>query len=370
MENQEYRKFENISQRAAYAYLQAQAELRVGQAQAFGLQQMTAWAEQQGALYAFFKDLYVSLYTDPGRFGLPLSADLSLAENEPNAKDKKQQVKKLLDKPRAMIDAGLNFLMLAGVKGVLEGQALHLDGYQEIVKQSKIGKKFLEALAAEGLLISATNGGCSITHARFPQMMPALKSFATRCAAFENERLGKIQFARCDQAAGVDEIPSALDLYRAFEGDEYDRLLRLHAYFTGRGYQHEVEAWNASGWVVKYQGSRKVKSTPLFEVGFDDRYTRPLRVQIKCASTGRIAGLLAGQSQALQDDFMSRVYPCQGNKCGWCRNNKTLGPTTFIRNGEPVTVCWYSNGDVKVFDDRMEALIMEYEQMHTRLAAG
>src|SRR5512138_2310970 len=75
-------------------------------------------------LNTFFDDLYETLYSDPERFGLPLSADICIGEDEPDPKEKKQAVKRQLDKPRGMIMAGLDFLQRAGAQGRLNGAAL------------------------------------------------------------------------------------------------------------------------------------------------------------------------------------------------------------------------------------------------------
>lgn len=361
-------RFDSAAQRAAYSYLRAQADLKFDEMPSLGIRQMTTHAQELGSLHAFFKDMYSSLYRDPEQFGLPLVEDQSLTEDEPDAKDKKQQVKKLLDKPRGMINAGLDFLMLIGQQGILESQSLYVDGYEALVKQSKVSKKFLEGLEKVGMKVSPSNGGKRIENTQHPLMMPALKVFAEHCAAYRNALLGKAQFARCDLRAGIDTIPQPMELYRAFDGEVAERVVHLHEYFTGKGYQTEVTVTSPFAWLVQYQGSRKIKASPMFQVGYDDRYARPMRMQIKCASTNRIAPLLPKQSQALQDDFMRRVFRCQGDKCGWCRNKKTLGPTMMIYRGEEVIACWYSNPDVAVLDEGMVALIKEYEQMHTRLA--
>ena len=97
------RDFANISQRAAASYLKSLAEPGLG---------------AEGELHAFFKALYINLYEHPELFGLPLDADTSIAENEPDAKEKKHAVKRLLDKPKVMIAAGLDFLMLAGSREI------------------------------------------------------------------------------------------------------------------------------------------------------------------------------------------------------------------------------------------------------------
>ena len=201
-------------------------------------------------------------------------------------------------------------------------------------------------------------------------MLAARQTLAVSCAAYESSGMGKFQFARCDFSAAQSRTPAAVDLYRVFDGDEYRRVMELHGYFEGKKYKAAVEGAGHSAWVVKYQGDRKAKATPLFQIAYDDRYARPLRMLIKCASTTRIADRLPQQSPSLQEDFMQRTYACRGDECGWCRNRKSLGPTTLTLLGETRKVCWYSNPDIHEFNDETVEVIREYEQMHAGLAPG
>jgi hypothetical protein len=316
-------------------------------------------------LHTFFKQLYDSLYDQPERFGLPQDADLSIAEVEVNAKEKKQEVKRRLDKPRGMIMAGLDFLRLAGAQGSLEGQALEIDGgYAALVKQSKISKKFFGGLESVGMTLTVVKDCARLKNKLYPQMMAGLRELARGCTAFRDAEMGKFQFARCDFSLR----PEPADLYNAFTGQEYALVMKLHEFFSQKGYKTTCEVNGSLAWVVKYQGSRKVKATPLFQIDYDDRHARPLRMQIKCASAQRIAGLLPQQSQLLQYDFSQRGYACRGDECGWCRNNKTLGPTEVTFNGETRTICWYVNPDIREINEDTVELVREYEQLHAQLA--
>lgn len=362
--------YANISQRAASSYLKSMAEFTFVQMEGGGLQQGEEMAVSQRVLHAFFKVLYANLYERPGLFGLPLSEDSSIAEDEPNAKDKKQEVNRMLKKPKAMIASGLDFLMLAGLNGNLEGQALNLNGFGALIKQSKVGRKFLQGFESAGLTISEANDTAVLMNTQFPQMMAALRALAASCAVYESEKLGKYQFAHCDFRTLQNVNPEVMELYRIFVGADYGRLVKLHEYFCDKKYKTQSEIYGPSGWMVKYQGDRKVKATPLFQVEYDDRYARPLRMYIKCASTQRLTELLPKQSQRLQDDFMRRAVKCRGDECGWCRNQKTLGPSKVEYNGEWKELCWYTFPDIHEFNEDTVVLIQQYEQMHARLASG
>jgi hypothetical protein len=346
--------YANISQRAAVSFLRLLAA-------------PSSAAGEIIELHAFFKSLYSSLYQHPEQFGLPLGADLFIDENEPNPKDKKQEVKRRLDKPRGMIVAGLDFLRLAGTQGRLEGQALLLDGYTTALKQTKVNKAFLCGLGSLGLTLSVSGDTARLHSDRCPHLPNALQAFARCCAAFRDAEMGRFQFARCDERALRQASPDPVEVYRVFNDQDYGLVMQLHEFFIQKGYKVAFEGNGFLAWIAKYQGNRKVKATPLFEINFDDRYARPLRLQIKCASTQRIAGLLPQQSQLLRDDFSRRVNFCRGDECGWCRNSKILGPTVMEINGEPRTVCWYTNPDIHELNQETVELVREYEQMHMQL---
>jgi hypothetical protein len=356
--------FVNISQRAVSSYLKSLTDFMPVPAEG----ENEASEQEQRDLHAFFQALYSNLYVQPESFGLPVGPDSSIAEDEPNAKEKKQAVKRLLDKPRKMIATGLDFLMQAGTKGSLEEGALRLENYAATLEQSGVKKKYLAGLDATGLAIALNGDRAVFTSSRFAAMMPALQALATRCAAYPDQNLGRFLFACCDFRALGGYKPQALDLYRAFDDPARERVTDLHAYFSDQSYKTEIGIHAPFAWNVKYQGDRKIKATPLFQVDYDDRYSRPLRMQIKCASTQRLAALLPKQPQLLRDDFMRRANICRGDECNWCQNQKTLGSTTLELNGETRTFCWYTNPDVRELDDNTVELIRQYERMHAELA--
>jgi hypothetical protein len=359
--------FANISQRAVSSYLKALTEFNfiAGTMESKGVQEVQNMVQSQAALHSFFTILYANLYECPDLFGLPLTEDASIEEDEPNTKDRKQAVKRLLDKPKAMIQSGLDFLMLAGTQGRIEEQALILDGASAAIKQAKVGKKFIQGFESAGLTVAIKGEIAEMSNAQFPQMMVALQALAKACAGYEDEWLGKYLFASCDFRALDNYQPTPMDLYRYFDGEESALVLQLHEYFDQKDYKTEVGIHAPWAWVIKYQGSRKVKATPLFQIDYDDRHARPLRMQIKCASSSRIIDLLPHQSQALQKDFFNRVYTC--GDCGWCRNNKTLGPSVLEYQGESKKVCWFVNGDIHEINQDTVELIEEYELMHAEL---
>ncbi len=317
---------------------------------------------------AFWGQMYEALYKSPERFGLPLTPDLWIAEDEPNAKERKQAVLQKIKKPRTLILQGLEFLRLAGLRGHLENGKWLVPDFSELCKEAGVSKKFLDGLAGIGLAIIPSGEAAEMTCQAFPAMPVGLSRLAQQCSQVEDERLRAFCFARCDfKVSGRAYQPAALDLYAGFDAQEAQLAAEIHRMFIGRGFQTILDANGPFAWVVKYQGDRKVKGTPFFEVQYEERYADPMRLNLKCASTNRLIDLLPLQAESLQADFVRRVYPCNGDRCNWCRNQKTLGPSVLRYGGSERVVCWYSNGDIQERDAGVLELIGLYADMHEKL---
>jgi hypothetical protein len=353
--------FDNISQRAAATYRKLLAVF------CYVLVEGVTESSQR-ALYHFFQRLYDCLFEHPAWFGLPESPDDAIVEKDSSEKDKKQEMNRKLEKPRAMIAAGLEFLILAGSQGKLQGEALVVENASALIKQAKVKTAFLEGFSRAGLQVSMTGDTAVLASSDYPEMMPALAALAASCARFDPPNVGRFQFARCDLNAMRGSLPQVEDLYRAFEGQDYDRAIRLHEYFVRQNYKVILTINGLTGWLAQYQGDRKVKSSPLYQVQYDDRYAWPLQMQIKPASVSRLIDLIPGQSELLQADFARRLTDCRGDECGWCKNQKTLKPVELQLNGKTRTVCWYVWPEVYRLDDATVEVIQQYEQMHALLA--
>jgi hypothetical protein len=166
----------------------------------------------------------------------------------------------------------------------------------------------------------------------------------------------------------VNHIPSALDLYRMFIPEDFERVRELDEFLAQLDYKPVFQIYGAHGWEVQYQGKRKIKTSPLVRIEYSERHRNPLRVNIKCASTNRLIPLIYQQPERLRADFLGRTYECQDDACGWCRNKKSLGPSVYDYDGERRSICWYTNPDFSSFDDSSVALIEEYAIFHEQLA--
>lgn len=369
METQQFTgSFASAAKRVAFSYLKSLSEFCPVTPQG-DAEPQAAMHESQRDLHGFFQALYQALYDAPEVFGLPVTPDICIGgEGEQDQRDK-QEVNRKLQKPRDLIAQGLDFLLAAGTWGRLDGQDLLIVPWDEAtyLPKPRTARKFLEGMAPLGLALTVSGDRAVLRNTRFPAMMPALQAMAQRCSQHADPQMGRFHFDRCDYKALAQDEPEPLEMYRIFNAADFERIAELHAFFTGRGYKPIIEVHGVSAWVVKYQGKRTVKASPLFQVEFQDRRSNPLMVFIKCASTNRIAPLLEQQSQALQDDFLARTFRCRGADCGWCKTRKQMGPSLVHRNGEKVTVCWYSNPDVKVLDDASTDLIRQYAIMHEAL---
>jgi hypothetical protein len=323
---------------------------------------------QQRDLHNFFAALYAELFTAPEEFGLPAAAEIYLIEDHSKTGPNKTDVKKVLDKQRKVIEEGLSLLAAAAREGRVDGSALVLDpacAALETLKK-KAGKTWAKGMQRAGLVITPTAAQTAITNPRFPHMMPALQALAQSCAACPDPGLGQVFFNRCDfRALAGDFSVDALELFSIFPAVDFAWAAEMHQFFTGRGYQAQVEIGRMFFWTVKYQGKRSIKATPLFQVDFDERMLRQMHAAIKCASAPRITPLLSQQSQALRDDFAHRANTCGG--CSWCATRPHLGPVEFEYQGETRKICWYISPDIKQISPQSADLVKEYALMHESL---
>lgn len=329
-----------------------------------------ALAASEHDLHAFLQSLYAALYQAPQQFGLPLSPDMYIVGDEPDPRQYKQDVKKHLDKSKALIEQGMDFILLLGARGSLNGSALLFttEEYEAILKESKVKKPFLAGLASLGLVIFKQAAAVAVSCASHPTMLPALKLLAQACAQYQDVRLGKFNFARADfRALDGQFAPSALDLYLVFEPEEYERLTRLHRFMAEHDYHPEIQYYGMSGFEVQYQGPKKIKASPLLRVMYSYRHLDPLQVDIKCVSVNRAIPLVMNQPRFLQEDFARRLNNCNGDQCNWCQDKKGLGPSVFEFDGVQRTVCWYHNPDIAVFDEDALRLVQQYTRMHDEL---
>ncbi len=364
--------FSSASQRVANSYLRAQANLAIILPAGADAQERRSMEAAQRDLHAFFKTMYVRLFEAPADFGLPLDPDRFLEGDEQNTTQLKAELNKKFQKPRDWIAFGLDFLMLVGNEGRPDGDGLALDRQvaADFLKAAKKKKSFIDGLQATcGLRISEDEGRVSLRSELFPAMMPALKALAEACRQNPDANLGKLNFARCDFGCLVDHNhPDALDLYQIFARPDYERVKRLHDSLTELGYKPIFHIYAHMGWEVQYQGKRKIKASPLVRIQYSERCRNPLQVDIKCASADRLIPLIYHQSERLRQDFLSRTNLCREDECRWCRNKKNLGPSLYDFDGEKRAVCWYTNPDIRVFDDLSVELIEEYALFHEQLA--
>ena len=355
--------FENISQRVVVSYLDHLADFRavLPAGAPSGLEQ------SERDLHAFFEAFYTQLFNNPALFGLPVDEDAYVIIERHDTGEKAEVTRKV-KKARDLMEQCMGFLMQVGAKGTLRGTELLLDAAEvnAFAGKSKAKKQFLKGLEDAGLLIAVDGATAILRSERFPAMMPALKMLAEACAPAG--RTGELNFGRCDfRALNPGFEPEAMDLYRVFNPVDFERVSQLHAYLTELNYKPVYQYYGMSGWEVKYQGSRAKKGTPLVQIEYSERYLNQLRIFIKCAASNRILPLLADRPLFLQEDFNRRANHCNGDKCNWCANKKSLGPTEWTFKGETRTICWYTNPDVHVIDDGTVDLVKEYVLLHEAL---
>lgn len=354
--------FDTLTQRAVCSYMRALATSQIDQ--------HDGWRE----LYTFLKELYQAMYDSPALFGLPEAPDDCIREDEKDRTGHLAALNRGLKKPRDTIAIGLFFLTMIGAVGksavddVSGAQLLLVDheDYATILKDLKVKKPFLAGLAQVGLAIDRLDACVLVRSPRFPEMLHPMKGLALSSDMTEDLNLGRFNFARCKFiSAGESPEPDALELYRYFSPAAYARAARLHEYFLSQGYKPLVSVHDVHAWQVQYQGRRQVKSTPLVQIEYSERFHNPLRAQIKCASANRIAPLLSRQPRLLQADFFQRTFAC--SDCGWCKNKKNMGPSLIEFEGRQKRVCWYVLPELKELDDDAVTLVQQYAGMHEEL---
>jgi hypothetical protein len=361
-------KFTYISQRAANSYLKSLAPIMFVMPEVIVSADQAEMEASQRDLHGFFQALYQCMVSDPEVFGLSLTPDDGLDDHEENMTQRKQELNLKLKKPREVIAKALAFLMLAGDKGELQAQSLVLveADYAGFVGRPKTLKTLLAGMESAGLMIHLEAGNAVLHSERFPKMFPALQQMAQTCTRAEDAKSGRFNFARCDfQALKPGYSAPVAEIYQVFSPTDLEYVLELHQFFLERKYKTEVNLSDIYGWVVKYQGDKKIKASPLFQVEYSERFYNPLRLYVKCASTARIVPVLEQQPELLQNDFRKRIIKC--GDCGWCKNSKILGPTEYAHKDEQFKICWYTFPDVYDLGPETVQLIKQYALMHEAL---
>jgi hypothetical protein len=355
MENRE--EFDTASQRVIYSHLRSLAEI------------CTSADDSQQDLHSFFQVMYQQLYEQPKLFGLPVGADACLEYAEPDRKNKLVTVNRTLDRPRKLVNGGLDYLSGVGSAGQVDGKRMVMSAeeYRTLLSFTKVKRQFIQGLAQAGWMVEEEDAQVTIINDCFPQMMPALKALAEAARTFEDEKIGRFHFARCDfRVLQEDYTPNVIDLYSIFDAESCAYLLNLHEYLTELKYKPQVEIYGIHAWVIKYQGNRKVKASSLYQVDFMERDRDPLRVYIKCASANRLVDIMPDQPYRIQEDFYNRTFHC--SDCGWCNTRKSLGPTLLKLGEQQKRICWFVLSDLPRLDGDVVGLVKQYIDLHETLA--
>lgn len=350
--------YSSIAQRAVHTYIRA-------------LTHCVPTPVGQHALYQFFQNFYAALYAHPEQFGLPITPDGCYTAEQTNDTNTKSDLTKRIKRPKEIISAGVDFLRALGREGTLRDDALVLPALvvSAYLKRGRTSKVFLNGLAQVGLRVESDGTVATVRHEAGPEMLLALKELALACEAVADPNMRAFHFARCDlRALDAAFQPDAADLYAYFDADDCAHALEMHQFFVSKGFKVIIKIHDVSVWVVQYQGKREIKSSPLYQVDFDERHVTPMMVQIKAASTNRLVPVLADEPRWLQEDFYRRAYRCNGSKCDWCRNKTTLRPTTIEHDGKVEVLCWYSNSTVPELNETSMELIRQYARVHEKLA--
>jgi hypothetical protein len=361
--DQHNKTYSSLSQRVADSFAQSLSHL----------EPKSVVPEGAADLHAFFVKWYEEMATTPESFGLLITEDMCITDEDNGNQAKKALVSQRVKKIRESVGNGLELLMLAGEKGKLQDNSILLkkiDWDTYLVKEPRLKKAMLKGLEQVGMTIIETSEGMILQNDQYPHMMPALRNLVEGYSQIKDESVALFHLSRCDfNAQAANYQPDPTDLYRVFSEAEYERLMTLHRYLISKNFKFILHINGIHGWEIKYQGNRRVKSSHYLHVEYSMRRQNPLVLRLKIASANRLAPLIEIQSQRLQDGFFKRVYHCQGAKCGWCKNQKSLGPSKFNYKGKQYVICWYSNPNLSPLDDAAVDLVKEFTEIHEQLVA-
>jgi hypothetical protein len=295
---------------------------------------------------------------------MPTGEDLAMQEDHhhPDQKKLKSTINRELKKAHRIMGMFLDFLELIG-SSYQSGRIDETRLAEFATENPRTKKKLFDALSP-----LVTLNGETISSERSTAAFAALVDLVERADRVSDPKQWRYNFSRLDLASiSQCRYPDSEEIFQVFDPDERKILEAVHRYFLSKGYRYTFAEDGVRKWEIKYQGDRKKKGSPLFQIDYDERFYNPMRLFIKCAAVGRIAPLLKGFSESLRDDFYKRVHMCNEEKCGWCKDRKGLGPTVLTIEGEERNVCWYTRSEIDEVNDMTVLLIQEYEQLHSAL---
>jgi hypothetical protein len=353
---------DNISQRAVDSYRRALVPFEADTADAH--------TEPRRQLRDFLAALYDVMYEDPARFGMSVAADDYLEHDEQGG-DHKNTVLRKLKQPRRRIATTIELLRSFGEHGRLtdDGLLMPLADYRALIATAPgIYARCIKGLAEAGLTLEDLDTGVVASSARYPQMMAALAELARAQTARQDGKQGHTNLARCDYGSlSEDHQAGVEDVFSYLEPEAREHATRLHEYMLEAGYAAKMAMFGIHECEVDYQGPRKIKTTQLVRIRYDDRYRDPAGVYVMPAATNRLVPHLADAPERLQSDFLGRVHECHPD-CRWCEKKKSLGPAEIGVGGESRSVCWFTQPSfIDIGDGDME-LVREYVRWHEALA--
>ena len=362
--------FENISQRVVNSYIKQLSEFSPVISDMNSADLLDGIRNSQTALHNFYLRFYQQAFDHPEYFGLPIKEDACMVPG--NSKEEKRIITSKFKKPRDTMAYGIDFLVLAGNQGQLVNGNLHLAVQQFsafFAKNPRVKRKVLTGMESAGLIVDEQDDRVIVKNTQFPEMMPALKSLAQACEKISDTRIGRFLFSRCDfRALDTEYQPDVLDmLHPILPPESKEDILGLHQYLSEYDYEPALNMGGISEWRIQYQGNRKIKATPFFEIEYDERLQNQFVMRVKCASTNRLVPLLNDQPVTLQKDFFTYSNKCGGVSCGWCKTRKGMGPSVIQFDGAKKTICWYMQRYFYTVDSMAVKLIQQYTALHEGL---
>jgi hypothetical protein len=350
--------YKYISQRAVDSYRKALVP--------FESATTDAQTESRRQLHGFFATLYDFMYENPAGFGMSIAEDDCLEGHEQGG-DHNNTVRRKLNQQRKKIAAAIVLLRGFGECGMVENERLRIPivRYREIFTTTpKVLAKCLDGLRETGLSIEELSDDVVIGSKRFPEMMTALSELAQAQINKRDEKLGYVYFARCDYRSLHDDYePGVESIFSYFEPEVRNKAMELHEFMLETRHTADFELYGVHEWELDYQGPRRIKSTQLIRVRYDDRYRNSGLIYVLCAAANRLVPHFADQPKRVQDDFRNRISGCDPN-CNWCDSKKGLNPSEF----EGRTICWNTSNPARPINDESTQIVRDYVRWHDALA--
>jgi hypothetical protein len=304
-------------------------------------------ADGEKQLYAFFKQLYASLYQNPGNFHMEETPDLFFNDGE-WYKDRPDMTR--AKGKNAHVVKALEVLFEIGHRAVIENghwviSAVDYANIFDEIRPNSISrpkvKGFLADLQKFGLIIVSEKDTIHIQSTQFPKLLFAMKAMCQYRNADERA-LRFFAFYRCDyQAVQGSYRPDLSLVLDILTQDALEKAERIISFMQESGYTIELQmgGYPSAAWVVKFNGSKIFKASSFFFFGFSIEYLNMFYLELHCMNPQYLIPLVYQKGDEYTGWF-DRTWTRDCDDCGFCKDKfKNPGPYAFEYHGKTRGLC-------------------------------